>query len=144
MTWKHPQVKLLSERTSSHAYSAALRRSISFPLFQGTGLWSSNPRRSLIKSYSRCCAESAMGMRIPTPPHWKCLDPQRCEVCTNIEEVSDMTLGCRLKDVRAWSSMNIQTIESNKCVRRGPTCRITNLLQGGTSCQSHRRCNPPG
>ncbi len=37
-----------------------------------------------------------------------------------------MTLGCRLKDVRARSSMNIQTIEYNKCVRRRPICRITN------------------
>jgi hypothetical protein len=134
----HLQVKPLSEETSRIAYSAALRRSISFPLFQGTGLQSSNPRRSLIKSYSRCCAESAIGNENTNAAALEVSGPPTlCSVCTNIEEVSDMTLGCRLKDMRARSSMNIQSIESNKCVRRGPTCRITNLPQGDTSCQSH-------
>ena len=40
--------------------------------------------------------------------------------------------------------MNIQTIKSYECVRRGPTCRITNMLQRGPPCQSIRRGDPPG
>ncbi len=51
--------------------------------------------------------------------------PQGCVVCAHI--------GCA----------DIQTTQSDKCVREGPACRITHLLQGGTSCYSRGGCNPP-
>ncbi len=99
----------------------------------------------LSKATLDAALKSAMGTRIPTPPHWKCLDPQRCVVCAQTLKRSQTWLwDIDSRTCEPGVAWTFQTIDSNKCVRRWLTCRITNLLQGGTSCQRHRRCNPPG
>ncbi len=77
MTRKHPQFKLLSERTSSHAYSAASRSRF----FREQGYSQVTRDVPLSKATLDAALKALLGTRIPNPPHWKYLDPQRCVVC---------------------------------------------------------------
>lgn len=69
-----PKVRPLSEETSRHAHSAAMRYSNLFPLFQGTGLQVTLdvPYQKL---HSMLHFITLMGTGIPTPAHWKVSEP---------------------------------------------------------------------
>ncbi len=48
------------------------------------------------------------------------------------------TVGSNRQDLRTWSRINIKVVKPDKGVRRGPSCRNTNILQGYPSKKSLR------
>ncbi len=48
------------------------------------------------------------------------------------------TVGSNRQDLRTWSRINVKVVKPDKGVRRGPSCRNTNILQGYPSKKSLR------
>ncbi len=48
------------------------------------------------------------------------------------------TVGSNRQDLRTWSRINVEVVKPDKGVRRGPSCRNTNILQGYPSKKSLR------
>ncbi len=47
-------------------------------------------------------------------------------------------VGSNRQDLRTWSRINVKVVKPDKGVRRGPSCRNTNILQGYPSKKSLR------
>ncbi len=72
-----------------------------------------------------------IGNDIPNTPSWK-----RCLSGPIMNQ--QHTVGSNRQDLRTWSRINVKVVKPDKGVRRGPSCRNTNILQGYPSKKSLR------
>ncbi len=72
-----------------------------------------------------------IGNDIPNTSSWKC--------CLSGPKMNQQhTVGSNRQDLRTWSRINVKAVKPDKGVRRGPSCRNTNILQGYSSKKSLR------
>ncbi len=107
--------------------------SVSFPI-QRTRV-TRVTRDVLFHRWTQRCVER-IGNDIPNTPSWK-----RCLSGPIMNQ--QHTVGLNRQDLRTWSRINVKVVKLDKGVRRGPSCRNTNILQGYPSKESLRGSYAP-
>ncbi len=126
---RHPLLRFLCRKEPCRQREElGSKRSVSFPI-QRTRV-TRVTRDVLYHRFSRRCGLH-FGNDIPNTPSWK-----RCLSGPIMNQ--QHTVGSNRQDLRTRSRINIKVVKLDKGVRRGPSCRNTNIFQGYPSRKSLR------